>query len=153
MNRMIFAFKVFSKIMNLGMTVMARSNAIIGSSIHDLVKFHLPVLTPGISVPGLQISAAAATTVIVGLVGMHVNKIFFSHNGLYNIAQIIRHWISKAFAHNLAWILNRKFDLQILVPIGIDLEFSLPDPFGIILVDACNLKIMGYIKFFQSCQD
>ena len=39
--------------MNLGMTVMARSNAIIGSGINDLVKFHFPVVMPGISVPGL----------------------------------------------------------------------------------------------------
>lgn len=84
---------------------------------------------------------------------MHINKIFFPHNGFHNIAQIIRHWISKAFAHYLTGILNRELDLQILIPIGVDLEFSFPDPFGIILVDACNLKIMGYIKFFQSCQD
>ena len=153
MNRMIFTFIVLSKIMDLGMTVVTRGNAIIGSSRRDLVKFHLPVMMSGVSVPGLQITSPAAATVVVGLVGMHINKIFFPHNGLHDIAQILRHWISKAFAHYLTRILNRELDLQILIPIGVDLEFSFPDPFCIILVDACNLKIMGYIKFFQSCQD
>jgi hypothetical protein len=71
----------------------------------------------GIRITGLQISAAAAATVVVGLVGIHFNKIFFSHNRLYNIAKIIRHRISKAFAHDLTRVLNRKLDLQILVPI------------------------------------
>jgi hypothetical protein len=114
---MIFPFIVISKIMDLGMTVVASGNAIISASRHDLVKFYLSVLMSGIRVTGLQISAATAATVIVGLVGIHFNKVFFSHNGLYHIAKIIRHWISKAFAHDLARILNRKLDLQILVPI------------------------------------
>ena len=117
MNRMIIPFIVFSKIMDLGMAVVACCDAIISASRNDLVKFYLPVLMSGLGVTGLQISAATAATVVVGLVGIHFNKIFFSHNRLYNIAKIIRHRISKAFAHDLTRVLNRKLDLQILVPI------------------------------------
>jgi hypothetical protein len=117
MNRVIFTLKMIRKIMDLGMTVVACSNTIIGSSRHDLVKFNLPVMMPGIRVAGLQIPAATAATVVVGLVGMHVNEVLLSHNGLHNKAQIIRHRIPKALAHDLTRILNRKLDLQILVPV------------------------------------
>jgi hypothetical protein len=107
----------------------------------------------GIRVPGLQIPSPAAATVVVGPVGMHFNEVFLPHDGLHNIAQILRHRIPVTLAHDLTRILNRELHLQILVPIRVDLEFSFPDPFGVILVDACNLKIIGDIEFFQSCQD
>jgi len=53
----------------------------------------------------------------------------------------------------LTRILDRKFDLEILVPIGIDLEFAFPDPFGVVLVNVFNLKTVVDIEFFQSFQD
>jgi hypothetical protein len=68
-------------------------------------------LPAGIRQTGLQKSAAAAATVIVGPVRRHVDKIFFAHYCFYNKSQIFGHRISKAFADQLAGILNRKFDL------------------------------------------
>jgi hypothetical protein len=53
----------------------------------------------------------------------------------------------------LAGILNRKFNFKILVPIGIDLEFSLSDPLGIILNDASDFKLVLDVEFFQSGPD
>jgi hypothetical protein len=43
--------------------------------------------------------------------------------------------------------------LKILVPVGIDFEFSLPDPLGIILNDAFDFKLMLDVEFFQSGPD
>ena len=53
----------------------------------------------------------------------------------------------------LTRILNRKFDLQILVPIRIDLELALPDPLGVVFVNVLDFKLMWNVEFFQSCQD
>jgi len=117
MHRMIFTLIVLRKIMDLGMTVVARSNAIIGAGRNDLIKFHLSVLVSGIRIARLQIPAAAPATVIVGLVGVHLNKVFLPHHGLHNKAQILGHRIPKAFAHDLTRILNRKLDLQVFVPV------------------------------------
>ena len=84
---------------------------------------------------------------------MHLDKIFFTHHRLDDISQVFRDWIAITFAHNLTRILNREFDLQILVPVGIDLQFSLPDPLGIILVDVLDFKIVLDVEFFQSGPD
>jgi hypothetical protein len=133
--------------MNLGMAVMASRNAIIGSGCHDLVKFHLSILAARFSVARLQKSAAPPAAIVVAPVGSHLNNIFLAHNGLDHIAQIIRHRLAKALADDLTRILNRKFNLQILVPVGTDLQFSLPDPFGIVLVDARNFQIRFNLEF------
>ncbi len=130
---------MLGKIVNLGMTVMACSNAIISSRSHNLIKFYLAVLMTRVSVSGLQIPATATATVVVGFVGGHVNKILFPNNGLHHKPQILCYRITIAFPDDLTWILNRELDLQILVPVGIDLQFAFPDPFGVILVNACNL--------------
>ena len=47
----------------------------------------------------------------------------------------------------------KKFDFQILVPVGIDIQFALPDPFGVVFIDIFDLKFVGNIELFQSCQD
>jgi hypothetical protein len=84
---------------------------------------------------------------------MHFYKVFFTHNRFHGIPQVFGHRISKGFSHQLAGILNRKFNLQILVPIGIDLQLSFFDPLGIILNDAPDLKLVLDIEFFQSGPD
>jgi hypothetical protein len=43
--------------------------------------------------------------------------------------------------------------LQILVPVGVNLEPPFPDPFGVIFVDVLDDKVMLDVEFFQSCQD
>lgn len=84
---------------------------------------------------------------------MHVNEVFFTHNRFDDKPQVFRHRISKALSHQLAGILNRKFHFQILVPIRVDFEFSFSNPFGIILNNASDFKIVRNVEFLQSGPD
>jgi hypothetical protein len=49
--------------------------------------------------------------------------------------------------------LNSKFDLQLFVPVGIDLKFAFPNPFGVVLVNILDLKVVLEVEFFQSGPD
>jgi hypothetical protein len=42
---------------------------------------------------------------------------------------------------------------QIPVPVGIDIQFALPDPFGVIFIDVLDFEIMLDVEFFQSGPD
>ena len=84
---------------------------------------------------------------------MHFDEIFFSHNRLHRVPQIFGHRVPKGLAHQLAGVLNREFDFEVLVPVGIDLQLSFPDPLGIILNDTLDLKVVLDIEFFQSEPD
>jgi len=84
---------------------------------------------------------------------MHFNKIFFTHNRFHRIPKIFGHRIPKGLSHQLAGILNREFDFQILVPIGIDLQFAFTNPLGIILNDTLYFKLVLDLEFFQSDPD
>ncbi len=153
MNRVVFGLVMLSDIMNLGMAVVTGRDAVMRPGCHDLLEFEPAVSTPGFGKAGLQKAAAAAAAVIVGAVGKHVDEIFFTHNGFNNKPQILRHRISKAFSNQLAGVLNRKLDFQVLVPVGIDFQFSFPYPLGIILNNAFDLKIVRNVEFFQSDPD
>jgi hypothetical protein len=84
---------------------------------------------------------------------VHVDEIFFTHNRFHGISQIFGHRIPKALSNQLAGILNRKFNFQVLVPVGIDLQLSFPDPLGIKLDDTLDLKVVLNFEFFQSDPD
>jgi hypothetical protein len=84
---------------------------------------------------------------------LHIDKVFFTHNGFHHETEVFGDGIPIAFAYDLTGILNRKLDFQILVPVGIDLELSLADPFGIVFIDVLDDKIVLDVEFFQSCQD
>ena len=144
---------MFAELMNLGMTVMAAGNTVIRTRCLDLVIFQLAVSQALFLEPGLQKSAAAAAAVVVGSVGLHVDKVFLAHNCLDHITQIFGNGIAETFSNNLARILNRKLDFQILVPVGIDFQFPLTDPFGIIFINVLDFKIVFDIEFFQSGPD
>jgi len=109
------------QIMDLSMTVVTRCNTIVGFCRQNLVCFEFSVGTTLFRISGLEKAAAAAAAVIVGLVGIHLDEIFFSHHRFHRVPQIFGHRIPKGFAYQLAGVLNRKFDFQILVPVGIDL--------------------------------
>ena len=98
-------------------------------------------------------SAAAAAAEIVGPVGVHVDEIFFSHHGFDHKPQVFGHRVAEGFAHQLAGVLNRKFDFAVLVPVGIDLQLAFPDPLGIILNDALDFEIVVDFEFLQSGPD
>jgi hypothetical protein len=102
---------MLAEFMNLGMTVMAAGNAVSCPGFLDLVILYLAELQTLLFETGLEKTAAAAATIIVGPVGLHVDKIFFAHNGFDHESQIIGYRIPKALAHDLTGVLNRKFDL------------------------------------------
>jgi hypothetical protein len=87
------------------------------------------------------------------VVGKHINKIFLTHDGFYNKPQILCHGITKAFSNQLARVLNCKLDFQVLVPVGIYLQFSFAYPLSVILNNALDFKIVRNAEFFQSRPD
>ena len=150
---MVFGLIMFADVMHLSMAVMTGGDAVSRTGSHDLLEFKPAISTSVFGKTGLQEAAAPAAAIIVGAVGKHVDKIFFTHNGFHDKPQIFRHWITKAFSDQLAGVLNRKLDFQVFVPIGIDLEFAFPDPLGIILDDALDFEMIRNIEFFQSSPD
>jgi hypothetical protein len=144
---------VLAQFVNLGMAVVASGNAVVRAGCLDLLVFQFSILQTLILEPGLQKSAAAAAAVVVRFIGLHIDEIFFTHNGFDHETQIIRNRITKRLSDDLTGILDRELDLQILVPVGIDLQFSFTDPFGIIFIDVLYFKVVFDIEFFQSGPD
>ena len=101
----------------------------------------------------LEKATTAATAVVIGFVGGHVNEVLFPDHGLDRISKVIGYGISKGFSYKLAGVLNRKLDLQILIPVRIYLEPSFFDPFCIELNDTDNFEIVLDFEFFQSGPD
>jgi hypothetical protein len=153
MGRMVFAAIMFMQIMNLCVTVMARRNTVIRSCCHYLLKFASAVFASGFGKSRLKESPPSATAVVVRLVGSHLYKIFHAHNCFNNITKVVCHRVAQTLSNQLAWVLYRKFYFQIFVPVGIDFEFSFPDPLGIILNNALALKIVLDVEFFQPDPD
>jgi hypothetical protein len=149
----IAAAVVLAEFMDLGVAVMAAGNAVSRAGFLDLLILEPAELQALLFEAGLEESTAAAATIIIGLVGLHINEVFFAHNGFDHESQVIGNRVPKGLAHDLARILHRKFDLQILVPVGIDLQLSLADPFGIVFINVLNDKVVLDVEFFQSCQD
>ena len=139
--------------MDLRMAVMAGGDAIVRTSCQNLVQLHFAVFMTRLGKARLQVSAATAAAVIVGFIGVHIHKIFFPDHGLDHKTEVICYWVTKGFSYQLAGVLDRKFDLQVLVPIGIYLKLSFPDPLCIKLNDALNFKVVGNVEFFQSGPD
>jgi hypothetical protein len=76
-------------------------------------------------------------------------KVLLAHHGFDHEAQVFSNGIPVAFAHDLAGILDREFDFQVLVPVGVDLEFALTYPCGIILVNVLTSKLCSRLNFFS----
>ncbi len=101
----------------------------------------------------MEESTAAAAAKIVGAVGLHVDEIFFSDNGFHHKPQVVGNGIAIAFSDNLTGILNRKFDFKVFVPVRVDLQFALTNPFGIVFVNIFDFKVLFQVEFFQSGPD
>lgn len=142
-----------AKITDLRVAVVAWRNTIINPRVLDLIEFHFTIVSPGFSKPGLQITSPSAAAVVVGSVGMHVNKVFFTHNGFDDKPQVFCNRITKRLSYQLAGVLNGELHLEILVPIRVDFQSSFPDPFGIALNDRNDLKMVRNIEFLQSGPD
>ena len=141
------------EIVHLRVTVVTRGDTVIRTRIQNLFGLEAAVFPSCIGVTGLQKTAAAAATVIVGAVGLHIDKVFFTHHGFDHIAQIFGHRIAKRLAHQLTGILHGKLYTAIFVPIGIDLQLAFPDPLGIVLNDAFDFEVVGEVEFLRSEPD
>jgi hypothetical protein len=153
MNHRIISAIMFAELMNLGMAIMTAGNAVIGTGCLDLLVLQSSVFQALLLESGLEKTTAATATVVVGPVGLHINKILFAYNGFDHETQVFGDRITITFSNNLAGILYRELDFQILVPVGIDLQPAFTDPFGIIFIDVFDFKIVFDIKFFQSGPD
>jgi hypothetical protein len=144
---------MLAELMDLGVAVMAAGNAVGRAGFLDLLVLEPAELQALLLEAGLQEPAAAAATIVVGLVGLHIDEVFLAHHGFDHESQIIGNRIAIALAYDLARVLDCKFDLQILVPVGIDFQLALADPFGIVFIDVLDDKVVLDVEFFQSCQD
>ena len=144
---------MLTELMNLGMTVVAAGDTVIRAGLLDLLILQPAEFQSLFFHAGLQKTAAAAATVIVGTVGNHINKIFFTDHRFDHVSQVFGNGIAKRLAHDLAGVLDGEFNLEVLVPVGIDLEPSFPDPFGIVFINVFNDKVVLDVELFQSCQD
>jgi hypothetical protein len=153
MHRVVIGLVMLGKVMHLGVAVMAGGDAIIGAGFQNLIQFQPAVFMTCLGVTGLQVPAAAAAAIIVGPVGIHINEIFFSDNTFHDKPEIFGHGITKALSYQLAGVLNGKFYLEILIPIGIYFQLSFPDPLGVKLNNALDFKFVLDVEFFQSGPD
>ena len=144
---------MLAQFVDLGMAVVAGGNTIVCTGGLDLLVFEAAVFQTLLLEAGLEKPAAPAAAEVVGTVGGHVDEIFFTDDRFDYKAQIIGNRIAIAFADDLAGILDRELDLEVLVPVGIDLEFAFADPFGVVFVNAFDDEIVFDVEFFQSCQD
>jgi len=149
----IIAAVMLTELMNLGMAIMAAGNTVIRAG-----RLYLFILQPAefqtlFFLAGLEEAAATAATIIVGPVGDHINKVFFADDRFDHVSQIFGNGIAKGLAHDLTGVLDGKFNLEVLVPVGIDLEPSFPDPLGIVFINVLDDKVVFDVELFQSCQD
>ena len=153
MNDGIIAAVMLTELMNLGMAVMAAGDTVIRAGFLYLFVLEAAEFQTLFFHAGLEETAAAPTAIIVGPVGGHIYKVFFTDDRFDHKSQIFGDRFPKCLAHDLTGVLDGKFNFQILVPIGIYLELSLADPFGIVFIDVLDDKVMLDVEFFQSCQD
>ena len=153
MDGVVFRPEMMADIMNLGMAVMAAGDAVIGAGFNNLVELFLAVGPSGFSKARLEETTTTTAAVVIGAVRGHFNDVFGPDDRPHDIAQVLGDLLAIAFADDLAGILDGKFDLQVLVPIGTDLETTFANPLGVILVDGSNFKIVFDTEFFQSSPD
>jgi hypothetical protein len=153
MNHAIVAAIMVAEFMDLGMAVVAAGDAVVCAGGLNLLIFDFPVRQAFFFKSGLEESAAAAAAKVVGAVGLHIDKVLFSDNGFHHKPQVIGNGVSIAFSDNLTGILNRKFNFQVFVPVGVYLKFAFTNPFGIVLVNIFYFKVLFQVKFFQSGPD
>jgi len=93
------------------MAVVARRDAVISACFHNLFKFQPPIISPSLGKTGLKESATPTATEVVGSVGLHIDKVFFSYHCFDNKPEILRDGISQGLPHQLTRILHRELDL------------------------------------------
>jgi len=110
MEHAIAAAVMLTEFMYLGMAIVTGGNTIIRSGHLNLSVFQPTKSQTLLFVAGLQKTAPSAATVIIGSIGLHVDKVLLPHHSFYHKAQIFGDGISVAFTNNLAWILDCELD-------------------------------------------
>jgi hypothetical protein len=144
---------MLAQFVNLGVAVVASGDTVIRLGGLDLAVLELAVLEALLLETGLQEAPAAPAAEIVGAVGLHIDEIFLADHRFDHEAQVFGNRIAETLADDLARVLDRKFDFQVLVPVGVDLEFAFTDPLGVILVNIFDFKVVLEVEFFQSGPD
>jgi len=139
--------------MDLGMAVMARRDAIGCLGGQNLIGLGLAVGSSLLLKTRLEIPTTTATAEVVGPIGGHVHKVFFTHNRLNHISHILGNRIAKGFSNQLTGILEGELNLTFLIPVRRGFEFALSDPFCIQLNNTFDFKVVRDVEFFQSYQD
>ena len=153
MHGMVGALVMFCQIVNLRMTVVARRNTVLRLGLHNLFEFSFAVIATRFRITGLQKTAAPTTTVIIGSVGAHIDEVRFSHDGFNHHAKIFGHRIPQRFTNQLAKVLNGEFYTQVIIPAGVNVQFSFAYPLGIVFDNGSNLEIVLDIELVQSDPD
>jgi hypothetical protein len=153
MRRVVLPAIMFFQIVNLCVAVVAGCQAVISTGFHDLFKLPFTVISPILGESRLKEPAAAATAVIVRPVRIHINKVFFTHHRFHYKSHVFRHRIAETLSYQLAGILYRELYLQVLIPVGIHFQLSLPNPLGIVLNDTFALEIVLNVESLQSDPD
>jgi hypothetical protein len=151
-NRIMSAI-MLAQFVNLGMAVMASGDAIVCTGRLDLLIFKLSIQQALILESGLQESTTATAAIIIGSIGLHIDEIFFAHHGFHHKPQVFCDGVAITLSNDLAGILHRELDFQILVPVRIDLQLAFTNPLGIILINILDFKIVFEVEFFQSGPD
>ena len=116
----IIAAVMLTELMNLGMAIMAAGNTVSRAGFLYLFILQPAEFQTLLFLAGLEETAAAAAAIIVGPVGDHIDKIFFSDDRFDHESQVFGNRFPKSLAHDLTGVLYRKFNFKVLVPIGVD---------------------------------
>jgi len=108
---------MLTELMNLGMTVVAAGDTVIRAGLLDLLILQPAEFQSLLFHAGLQKTAAAAATVIIGPVGDHINKIFFTDHRFDHVSQVFGNGIAKRLAYDLTGVLDGEFNFEVLVPV------------------------------------
>ncbi len=153
MNNRVITAVVVTQFMNLCMAVMTTGNYVISACGFDLLVFHPSVFEAFFLESRLEETTAAAAAIIVRFVRGHVDEVFFTHDLFDGITEPFGYWVSETFPHDLARVLNRELDLEILVPVGTWFQLAFLDPFWVIFVDILYVEVMIDVEFVQSGPD
>jgi hypothetical protein len=139
--------------MDLRMTVVTRRDAVSCAGRQDLLHFQLTVRPAFLDKARLQRSPATAAAVVVRPVGIHLDEILFAYHFFQNIPHVFGNRVAVGFSHGLTRVVKREFEFKILVPFGADLQIAFTDPFGIVVKDTVDLKIVRDFEALQSGPD
>jgi len=110
-NNGIIAAIIFAEFMNLSVAIMTARDTIVRAGFLYLFILQTAKFQTLLLETGLEKATAPAAAIIIGSVGLHINKIFFSNDRFDHKSQIFGNRIPIRLAHDLTGILDRKFDL------------------------------------------